>query len=57
MHYLHSYGDMMVKRISNEQVESLKKVIELDKEIESLNDNLSIFQSKKKKILHKVYNK
>jgi hypothetical protein len=57
MHYLHSCGDMMVKRISDEQLKALKEALSLDPEIMETDKKLSDLRTKKKKILHKLYDK
>ena len=57
MHYLHSCGDMMVKRISDEQLKALKEALSLDPEIMDLDKKLSDLRAKQKKIFHKLYDK
>ena len=57
MHYFHSCGDMMVKRISDEQLRALQESLSLDPEIMELDKKLSDLRTKQKKILHKLYDK
>ena len=54
MHYLHSCGDMMVKRIDEYQVEALNEIIEIDKKIESVQKIKNSLEEERKKVLRKV---
>lgn len=57
VHYLHSCGDLMLKRIDDDQVKALNEAIKIDEEISALNEKAESLKKNRNSFLHKLYNK
>lgn len=51
VHYLHSNGDLMLKRINENQLDSLNKMIALNQEIDLLEEKIKKLENEKDKFL------